>query len=78
MSYDGLKTIVVSGATVSNVEECRDYQVAVQYLPQFIFQPVTFDMHFDVLDKIPDSEGKILMENKPYLYSLVKLYYIFR
>lgn len=60
MTSSGKKTININ-PTVSSAEECRQFEVNVQYIAQFIFRPVTFDMHFDVLDRIPDSEGIIIM-----------------
>lgn len=66
MNYAGKNTIVIN-STVSSVEECRKLEVNVQYLPQFIFRPVIFDLYFDVLDRIPDSEGTHKQQKKVFL-----------
>lgn len=59
ITHGDQKKILIN-TTVATEEQCQDFNVNVQFVPHDVFRPLAFDMHFEVLDLIPDSEGLYL------------------
>lgn len=46
--------------TVRSIEQCKEYDATVKFAIADIFKPIDIEMHHSVLDKVPDSGGKLL------------------
>lgn len=44
-------------ATAGMTQQCRVFDVEVQYSEKDIFQPIEMEMHYELTHKVPDSEG---------------------
>lgn len=46
-------------ATAGLTQQCRVFDVEVQYSEKDIFQPIEMEMHYELTHKVPDSEGSL-------------------
>lgn len=50
--------------TATETETCIHMDANIQYNVADIFKPIDFEMSYEVLDGVPDSEGKCLSKKK--------------
>lgn len=44
--------------TAKSIEECKEYDASVKFAIADIFKPIDIEMLYNILDKVPDSDGK--------------------
>lgn len=45
--------------TARTAEQCQEYDATVKFSIADIFKPIDLEMHHSILDKVPDSDGKL-------------------